>query len=794
VIGRRLSHYRIVDLLGQGGMGVVYRARDEHLEREVAIKVLPAGSLTDDDARRRFRREALALSRLQHPNVGVIHDFDSEAGVDYLVMELVPGEGLDERVRRGRVPEPEVVRLGEQLAEGLAAAHASGVLHRDIKPQNLRVTPSGQLKLLDFGLARALPRGTAQAETLTAPGPGSVAGTLPYMSPEQLRGELLDERSDVHAAGAVLYELVCGKPAFARATPEATMLAVLHETPPSLSAQGAGTGPELERIIFKCLEKSANDRYQSAQELAVDLRRLAHHHEAPQTAAASARRQAWRARSRTPVLVAVAAAALLVSAMMVFDIGGVRSRLRGVRPDRATPLAVLPLTNLSGDPEQDVFTDGMTDELITRLAQVGALRVISRTSVMRFKGTKRPLRDIARELGVNMIVEGSVLRAGEMVRISAQLIEVRTDRNIWADSYEKELRDVLRLQSDVAEAVVEKVRVHVTPAERSRIGSSRRVDPEAFEAYLRGAAAYNLQSTEGFKTAIQNYQQAISRDSTYAPAYVGLALTYELMSGAYMNTNEALPRARAALDRALQLDPENAVGHSTLGYLKMVQDWDWSGAELSLRHALELNPNDGTAHQNYGLVLVPLGRIDEAIHEFDRAREIDPLSPLSATMTLYPLFEGRRWDQAIAAGESVVADQPTSSAARMVLGQAQFFRGQRERGLETLRVAARLDPGNPFTMGWVGYACAVAGRRAEALAMLDTLQRMSPSRYVQPYTFALIHIGLGDREAALRLLEQAVREHTDEVALLGVDPAMDPLREEPRFQALLRTIGLPLKP
>lgn len=792
MIGRRLRHYRIIDLLGQGGMGVVYRAQDEHLEREVAIKLLATGSLANEDARRRFRKEALALSRLQHPNVGVIHDFDSEDGVDYLVMELVPGEGLDERIRRGRVGETEVVRLGEQLAEGLAAAHASGVLHRDIKPQNLRVTPSGQLKLLDFGLARALPRATAQAETLTAPGAGSVAGTLPYMSPEQLRGELLDERSDVHAVGAVLYELACGKGAFARATPEATMLAVLHEMPPSLSAQGAGTGPELERIIFKCLEKSANDRYQSARELAVDLRRLGHRSGQSAGGAAKAGRFPQRTRAQVALPAALAVVALLVlTTVFVFDFRGVRSRLLGRRPDGITSLAVLPLTNLSGDSEQEVFTDGMTDELITRLAQVGALRVISRTSVMRFKGTKLPLREIARDLGVNMIVEGSVLRAGNMVRISAELIEARSDRHIWANSYEKELQDVLRIQGDVAEAVVASVRVKLTPAERTRIGTARRVDKNAFESYLRGVAEFNRETTEGYRNALSSYELAIARDSSYAPAYVGLALAYEFMSGIFMNSTEAIPRGRAALAKALQLEPENAAAHAALGYMKMVHDWDWSGAERSLRHALDLNPNEGTAHQNLGVLMVVLGRFDEASREFERAREIDPLSPLTAVMSLWPLFEGRRWDEAVAEATTVVDNDSTLYMARMVLGQARFFRGERDDGLADLKAATRMDPGNPFTLGWLGYAHGMKGDKTSARAVLDSLRRMSSVRYVQPYSLALVHLGLGDREEALALLERGVREHTDEVVFLGVDPAMDPLRGEPRFRTLLTTLGLP---
>jgi eukaryotic-like serine/threonine-protein kinase len=793
MIGRRLGHYRIVALLGEGGMGVVYRALDENLEREVALKVLPAGSLADHDSRRRFRREALALSRLQHSNVGVIHDFDSQDGVDYLVMELVPGEGLDERIRRGRLSQADVLRVGEQIAEGLSAAHASGVLHRDIKPQNLRITPSGQIKLLDFGLARALPSKGTWADTVTAPEFQGIGGTLPYMSPEQMRGETLDERSDLHAVGAVLYELVSGRRAFERPTTEATMLAVLHEAPASLASLGIDVGPELERIISKCLEKSVSDRYQSARELAVDLRRLA---QRPTNETGGDTRPARTARwwPRIAVAGAIAAVALLMTtALLHFDAGGVRTRLFGGAKDQDTSLAVLPLANLSGGVNDESFADGMTDELITRLAQVSALRVISRTSVMRYKGTHRSLRDIARELGVGMIVEGSVLRAGNMVRISAQLIEARSDRNVWADSYEKDLRDVLRLQSEVAGAVVANVRVRLTAAERTRIDTAPRVNPQAFESYLHGVAEFNRQSTEGYRAALEDYQRAIALDSTYAPAYVGLALAYEYMSGIYMNTTEALPKARAALARAMQLEPGNAAAYAALGYSKMSHDWDWSGAEESFRHALKINPNEATVHENYGVLLVVLGRFDEASRELEHAREIDPLAPLTATQSLWPLFEGRRWDEAVAHSRRIAQENPTGYMPRMVLGQSLLFRGDHKQGIKILEAATRLDPGNPFPLGWLGYAYAVSGQRTRALAILDTLERMPPARYVQPYTLALVHVGLGDREKALTLLEQGVRDHTDEVVLLGVDPAMDPLRDEPRFQALLRTLGLRAK-
>jgi serine/threonine-protein kinase len=786
MIGSSLSHFSILRQIGAGGMGVVYLARDERLGREVAIKVLPAGAIADEAARRQFRREALSLSKVNHPNIETVHEFDSEDGVDFLVMELVPGHTLSEMIALGPLPERDVAALGEQLAEGLAAAHTEGVLHCDIKPGNIRVTPQGRLKILDFGLARLVraagaPGGTTQTLTATQ---HAVAGTVPYMAPEQLRGERLDARTDIHAAGAVLYEMATGKRAFPQESQALAIGAILNEEPASPRKLTPSISPRLERIILKCLEKDPRERYASAAGLAADFRGSG-------SSSSWTNRRPRRSSSwRVAALVAAAISLGLVAALGL-NIGGWRDRLAGHGGAKVAPsLAVLPLANLSGDPSQEYFADGMTDELITRLAQVSGLRVISRSSVMQLKGTKKRLPEIAHELGVEMIVEGSVFRAGDMVRITAKLIEAASERPLWADGYERPVTNVLSLQSEVARAIVSKVEVEVTPEERGRLQSAPPVDPEAHEAYLRGLAAYHRFMVEGFRESIDLFQKAIVQDPNYVPAYLGLANAYMFAAGLYLPSSEAAPRARAAAMKALDLDPASGAARAVLGYLKFSYEWDFDGAEGEFRKAVDLSPGDASVHQNYGGVLVCMGRIDDAIAELKTARQIDPLSDVIASMSLWPLFEGRRYREAAEAAKTILDSGAQSSNARLVLGQALFYSGRREEGLAAVHRAWEKDPENGFLTAWLGNLYGLAGREGEARRELERLRALQKKHYVQPYDFAIVHAGLGEKDEAFRFLDQAVRERADELAFVRVDPALDPLRSDPRFAAMLRRMGI----
>ncbi|MGH9662401.1 MAG: protein kinase domain-containing protein, partial [Bryobacteraceae bacterium] len=469
MIGRTLGHYRIDSQLGQGGMGVVYRARDLRLERDVALKVLPAGLLADESARKRFRKEALALSQLNHPNIATVHDFDTADGVDFLVLEYIAGVSLSEKLASGALMEKELAGLATQLALGLAAAHEQGIVHRDLKPGNLRVTPDGRLKILDFGLATLVrPSNNDAASTVGLTEGPAVAGTLPYMAPEQLRGESADPRSDLHAAGAVLYEMSTGRRAFPQVGGPQIIAAILQEKPAPPASISARVSPAMEAIVLKCLDKDRERRYQSAREMRVDLERLT----SPTTAAVPVsllRRRRWL----LPAGVALAVLAL-AAAWAVFRTGQQR-----IESSRIESLAVLPLDNLSGDSAQEYFSDGMTEALITDLGKVASLRVISRSAVVKYKGPRQSLAQIARELKVDALVEGAVMRSGERVRITARLIHPATDRQLWSESYERDLRDVLALQGEVARAVASQIRAQV------RLSSTRPVDPQAYELFLR---------------------------------------------------------------------------------------------------------------------------------------------------------------------------------------------------------------------------------------------------------------------------------------------------------------------
>ena len=625
MIGKSISHYRVTAKLGAGGMGEVYRAHDERLDRDVALKVLPAGLLADESARKRFRKEALMLSKLNHPNIATVHDFDTEDGVDFLVMEYVAGTTLAEKLAGRALPEKEVARLGTQMAAALEEAHERGVIHRDLKPSNVMVTPKGQTKVLDFGLAKLVRpvSETAVTESLTeAP---AAAGTFPYMAPEQLRGKTVDARTDLHALGVLLYEMATGQRPFPEARGPRLIDAILNTAPVPPSRFQPRLSTELERIILKCLEKDPENRYQSAKEIGVDLRRLGSSTSVSAVREPIASRIPWR----RAVLASVSVVAFL-AVLFALNVGGLRERLRA--PAAMAPiksLAVLPLDNISGDPEQEYFADGMTDALIAELGQISALRVISRQSSMRYKGSDMPLPEIARELNVDAVVEGSVLHSGERVRVTAQLIGATPERHLWAESYERDLGNVLALHSEVAQAIARKIEIAVTPEEQTRLARVRPVNPEAHEAYLKGQYYLNMGvHDERFNKAIDYFNEAIEKDPAYALAYAGLAEAYARL-GVYRPPKEFFPKAKAAAMKALELDDTLSEAHTSVAVARAFYDWDWAAAERGFKRAIELNPSSASAHVWYGDMLGALGRLDESLAETKRGHELDPVSWLT---------------------------------------------------------------------------------------------------------------------------------------------------------------------
>ena len=784
MIGQTLGHYRILEKAGAGGMGVVYRAHDQNLERDVALKVLPSGTLSGDIARLHFHKEAMALAKLNHPNIGTVYEFGSLDGIDFLVMEYVAGKTLADKLARGSLPEKEVITLGMQITAALGEAHDRGIVHRDLKPENIAITDRGQAKVLDFGLAKLLlPDNHATTDSLTQT--QAAAGTLPYMSPEQLRGEPVDARSDIYSIGAVLYEMATSQRAFAGDLSSRVIDAILHQPPPAPRAINRGISAELERIILKCLEKEPENRFQSAKELEIDLRRLV------SPAAASAPHLVAAPRSLSPRTFVRAAGVLLVTAAIIFGISGQRIWSPAHTGNlRIQSLAVLPLVNLSGDPSQDYFADGMTEELITEMGQIGMLRVISRTSVMQYKGVKRPLPQIGRELNVDAVVEGSVERVGDRVRISAQLIHAPTDQHVWSRSYEREMQNVLAMQDEVAQAIVAEIRTNVSPRKQAAPASARRIDPQAYESYLKGRYFWNKRTDEGLRKGLEYFQGAVSKDPRDPRGHAGIADSYLMLAeyGAYP-AREAVPTAKAAALKALELDDSLAEAHAALAALKEDYDWDWSGAEKEFKRAIELNPSYATSHQWYAEFLAEMGRFNEAVDEIARARDLDPLSLIVNTVVGEIFYESRQNDQAMQQLRKTLELDPNFAEAHRLLGETYLQLSKHDEGISELQTALALSGGSVQNEAFLGQAYGLAGRKSEARAVLGRLKARSAQGYVSPADLSLVYAGLGENDQALQLLEEACKRRLPSMVNLKVDPSLDNLRSDPRFQNLLHQVG-----
>ena len=782
-IGLELSHYRIIEKIGSGGMGVVFRAHDAHLNREVAIKMLSPGTLTDEGARKHLHKEALALSKLNHPNIATVHDFDTKKGVDFLVMEYIPGTTLSDKLAAGPLPEKEVLRLGVQLSDGLAAAHEHGVVHRDLKPGNLRLTSDGRLKILDFGIAKQWRPPAETTITEISLQTHAMSGTLPYMAPEQFSGEGVDARTDIHGAGFVLYEMATGQRPFAEVQSGQLIGALLRRPPIPPTTLNPKVSAELERIIGKCVEKEPENRYQSAKELAIDLRRLG----APSTTAAPVQNKGRRTRSF--ILVAGALFAVLCATLLTLNVSRWRDRLFGMT---ATPhidsLAVLPMENLSGDPGQEYFADGMTEALITTLSQISALKVTSRTSVMHYKGTSKTVPQIGQELHVDAVVEGSVMRDANHLRVTAQLIHAPTDTHVWAESYQRDLHDVLAVQNEVAQAITSEINVKLTAQEQVRLARTHPANYAAQDAYLK--ARYHLQqgTEDQLREAKAYFEEAARIDSNYAPAYAGLAdyylLTDELSPGV------AMPKANEYVRKALALDDGLADAHATLASIKFYGDWDWAGAEKESKRAIELSPSYAEAHRTYSDFLSEMGRHDEALAEIRTAQELDPFSAATMLGAGWALYYARQYDRAIEQCRKVLDLDPRSVSARDCVGSAHLATAAYDQAIVEFNALVTSSGNDPLRLAGLGCAYALAGKKSQAQKVVAQLHEASKIHYVPPYFMGLIHAALGEKDKAFSWLEKAYEEHDSYLVRLKVEPVMDPLRADPRFKKLLSRMNL----
>ena len=780
----QLGPYHIEAILGAGGMGEVYRARDTRLGRTVAVKMLRARDSIDAMSRVRFQREARAASALNHTNICTVHDIGECDGQPYLVMEYLEGETLRERLSHRPLTLKEFVELGIQIADALDAAHSHGILHRDIKDANVFVTNSHEAKVLDFGIAKVMER-TAAANTrsdqpITSPlalltETGAAIGTVAYMSPEQARGETLDARSDLFSFGVLLYQMATGKLPFQGNTPAIIFDAILNEEPIPVRHLRPELPRKLDKIIQSALAKERGSRIQSAADLRAALQSV---------------KRELESTSAPPVLVRVLSSHrvfLLFAFALVLMVGAATAHLwlPGLFGPKIRSLAVLPLQNASGDVAQEYFAEGMTEALITDLSKISALRVI--------RGPRKASRDLASELHVDAVVDGSVARSSENVRLSAKLIQASTNRSLWAEDYQREMRDVLALQTEVARAVAGETKVRVTQQEMAALAKPNPVSSKAYEAYLRGRQFLNKQTESEQKKAVEEFRRSTEESPNYAPAYAGLADCYTNLSwlGGFPPL-DVLDVAKAAAKKAIQLDPTLAEGHVSLAIIKGFAEWDWPAAEKEFQIAFSLNPGLADAYHWHAHLLEALGRLDEGLSEMRRAHELDPLSPLYDKDLGLAYFYRRDYEQASAQVHKTLEIEPGFWRGHMTMGQIYLQKRMLREAVAEFEQARIISGSNAISSAGLAHAYASSGRVREARELLKDLEDRAKTSYVLPEAIAEIHLALEQDDLALQWLERACLYHAPRFAWLATrDPNYDHLRGDPRFKNLLKRMRLP---
>ncbi|MBN1352595.1 protein kinase [candidate division KSB1 bacterium] len=772
-----ISHYKIIEKIDEGGMGIVYKAEDLKLKRIVALKFLPPGLTQDCEAEKRFIREARAASALDHPNICTIHQIgETEDGQVFIVMPCYQGETLAERIEKKPIEIDEAIDITIQIAKGLAKAHENGIVHRDIKPANIMLTDDGVAKILDFGLVKL----SSQTE-LTLP--GMTLGTVAYMSPEQTRGEAIDHRTDIWSLGVMLYKMLTGKVPFRGASDHAVMYAITNDEPQPISQVRPDLPLRLAGIVHKALAKAPDNRYPHMERLLKDLIAF----QKQPDAATSTSTGGYRLPLVLKFLQHIIIALLVLGAAAVIYFSGIFAPGASRTIDS---IAVLPLQNFSGDTDQQYLIDGMTEALITELSRIKALKVISRTSVMRYRDAAKPLPEIAKELGVNAVIEGSGQLAGNRIRITVQLVDAATDRNLWAEHYDRDLKDILKLQSELARTIAKKIRIMITPEEHRRLQMALQVDPKIHEAYLRGRYFINKWTEPDLMKGITFLRQAVAADPDFAPAHSALARAYEFLIWlGWMPAHDGWHIIEAEAERALQLDETLAEAHVMLAEKRCLFDYNWRAAEAGYKRALEFNPGYVTAHVEYAWFLCAMQRNEEALQEINLAKTLDPLSPIVLRTAAWIYCRVRNYDRAIQHARELLILDSDHAPTHSMLGSIYAYQKRFEESIAEYKKAIDLW-GENYPEPALARTLALSGEKTKARAILKTLLTQSNQRNLSAYRIAKIYLSLGENEQAFLWLEKAYTGRDYRLIGLNVDPFWDSIRADPKFYALLKKMKL----
>jgi serine/threonine protein kinase/Flp pilus assembly protein TadD len=841
--GTSVGHYRILSRIGAGGMGEVYLAQDTKLGRKVALKILPEQFTRESDRLRRFGQEARAASALNHPNIITIFEIGQVEKSHFIATEFIEGQTLRDRMNESDLTLFEALEVGTQVAAALHASHSAGIVHRDIKPENIMLRPDGYVKVLDFGLAKLTEKvfdeglldHESETRAMVMTDPNIVMGTPHYMSPEQARGLILDARADIFSLGVVLYEMITNRTPFDAATPSDIIALILQKEAPPLARFTRNAPPELERIVMKALRKNRDERYQTTRDLELDLKHLKQNLELEALRSRSLEAEideldissphqptivsqapgpydpvrnhsgAIRRRSDTAIepQPAISSAEYIVSEikkrrkvlttslvlmLLLAVAAAVYYQWRGRAIDS---LAVLPMVNANGDPSLDYLSDGLTENLINSLSDFPNLKVMSQTSVLRYKSRDPNAappdpRTVGRELGVKGVLSGRVQKRGDSVTVSIELIDARDNSHIWGTQYNRPASEILLVQDEIFSELPKQLKLSLSDSQKTRL--------EAMQLYLRGRYYWNKRTASDMKRGADYFQQAVAKDPRYAQAYAGLADS-NMMLAIYsaVPPSEGFPKARDAAEKALSINDSLAEAHASLAFVKNRYDWDWAGAEDEYKRALELNPSYAPAHQWYSIFLVQMNRPAESIREARTAQTLDPLSPIVNSNLGWVLFLGHQYEEAIQQCKKTLEANPDFFGVRRYLGLALEQAGRYDEAIAQLQKGRELSGGNPVLVSALGHAYASAGRMEDARKILAELMELSTHRRVSPFDLAVLNAALGDKEKAFEWLERAYAERNEYMSFMRVDPRLAPLKSDPRFADLLQRIGLQLE-